>query len=321
MFLNRIKLFIACILICSCGSGQDQEVTIKGRTAVFDSRKNIIHFRLDTSWKEILLKGDKNKSYGGLILNNTRDSFLVVEYTEERPGRIIEERIIEFNLSGDREDTVFNCKANELVNDICLSKNDNRLLFTMITQYFNPSDPRGQLNRPVSILIMDFKKRKTIRKLDTVGTQLNVWINDAPWLSDETKFIYDFRTDRQIKKYNDTSIEKTTRQTGIYLYDINLDKHSLLIPEGYSGEVSPVEDKIAYLKDKGIYVYNINTKSNELLYTLSNQEKTAFVKWTPNGEYIYFETGSVYTSAPVGAFLIRISDKLKMRTDWIKVFY
>ena len=168
---------------------------------------------------------------------------------------------------------------------------------------------------------MDFKKRKIIRKLDTVGTQLNVWINDAPWLSDETKFIYDFRTDRQIKMFNDTNEEKSTRPPGIYLYYIDHDRHSLLIPDGHSGVVSPVEEKIAYLKDKGIYVYNVNTKSNELLYTLSNKEKTAFVKWTPNGEYVYFESYSIDNSAPNGAFLIRISDKRKMRTDWIKVFY
>ena len=96
MLLNKIKIFISCVLIYSCGSGQDQKVTISGRTAIFDSRKNIIHIRRDSSWKETELKGDKNKSYGGLILNNTTDSFLIVEYSEDRPGRIVEEDIIEF---------------------------------------------------------------------------------------------------------------------------------------------------------------------------------------------------------------------------------
>ncbi len=321
MFLSKTKLVVVCILFCSCGSGQDQKVSIIGRTALFDSRNNIIHLRIDSSWREIELKGDKKKSYSGLILNNTTDNFLVVEYSQNKSGRTVEGDIIEFNINGDSINNVFDSKTGELAGNLCLSKNDTKLLFTFENDYFNPSDPIGQLNRPINILIMDFKKREIIKKLDTVGMSLNVWINDAPWLSNENSFIYDFRTDRKIRMYNDTSEERLTKQAGIYLYDINLDKHSLLIPDGFSGVVSPLEDKIAYLKDKGIHVYNVNTKSNELLYSLSNKEKTAFVKWTPNGKYIYFESYSVNNFGSDGAFLIRISDKRKIKTDWIKAFY
>lgn len=321
MFLSKIKIVIVCILFSSCASGQGQKISIVGRTAQFDSRNNIIHFRNDSSWREIKLKGDKKKSYSGLILNNTTDNFLVVEYSQNKSGRTIEGDIIEFNLNGNSVNKVFDSKTGELAGDLCLSKNDTKLLFTLENDYFNPSDPLGQLNRPVSILIMDFKKREIIRKLDTVGMSLNVWINDAPWLSNENSFIYDFRMDREIKMYNDTSEERMTKQAGIYLYDINLEKNSLLIPNGFSGEVSPLEDKIAYLKDSGIYVYNVSTKSNQLLYSLSNKEKTAFVKWTPNGEYIYFESYSVNNFGTDEPFLIRISDKRKLRTDWIKPFY
>lgn len=321
MFLTKTKLVVVSILFCSCGSGQDQKVPLRGRTALFDSRNNIIHLRIDSSWREIELKGDKRKSYSGLILNNTNNNFLVIEYSQNKIGRTVEGDIIEFNIRGDSINKVFDSKTGELVGNLCLSKNDTKLLFTLQNDYFNPSDPLGQLNRPVNILIMDFKKREIIRKLDTVGMSLNVWINDAPWLSNETSFIYDFRTDRKIKMYNDTSEERMTEQAGIYLYDINLNKKSLLIPDGYSGVVSPLEDKIAYLKDKNIYIYDVNTKSNELLYSLSKNEKTAFVNWTPRGDYIYFESYSVNNFASDGAFLIRPSDKRKLRTDWIKTFY
>jgi Tol biopolymer transport system component len=321
MFLTKTKLIIFCILFCSCGSGQDQKVPIRGRIALFDSRNNIIHLRNDSSWREIELNGDKRKSYSGLTLNNTTDNFLVIEYSQNKSGRTVEGDIIEFNISGDSINKVFDSKSSELVGNLCLSKNDTKLLFTLENDYFNSSDPLGQLNRPVNILIMDFKKREVIRKLDTVSMSLNVWINYAPWLSNESSFIYDFRTDRKIKMYNDTSEERMTEQSGIYLYDINLDKKSFLIPDGYSGVVSPLEDKIAYLKGKSIYVYDVNKKSNELLYSLSKNEKTAFVNWTPNGDYIYFESYSVNNFGSDGAFLIRLSDKRKLRTDWIKTFY
>lgn len=320
IFLSRTKLVVVCILLYSCGSRQNQEVTIKGRAAIFDSHKNIIHLRLDSSWKEIELKCDINKSYDGLIISNKTDNFLVVEYSQNELGRITEGDIIEFNINGDSINKIFDSKRGEVVGNLCLSKSDAKLLFTLQNDYFNPSDPLGQLNRPVNILIMDFKKKEIIRKLDTVGMSLNVWINDAPWLSNESSFIYDFRTDRKIKMYNDTSEERITEQPGVYLYDINLNKNSLLIPDGYSGVVSPVEDKIAYLKDKGIYVYDVNTKSNDLLYSLTKKEKTAFVNWTPNGNYIYFESYSIDNSALNGAFLIRISDKLKMRISGISGF-
>lgn len=321
MFLHKTKLVVFCILFYSHSSAQDQKISITGRTALFDSRNNIIHIRNDSNWQKIELNGDKNKSYSGLILNNRADNFLVVEYSENKSGRTVEGDIVAFNIHGDSINKVFDSKTGELAGNLCLSKNDTKLLFTLKNDYFKPSDPLGQFNRPVNILIMDFKTRAIVRKLDTVGMSLNVWINEAPWLSNENSFIYDFRTDRNVKMYNDTSEERRIKQAGIYLYDINLDKTSLLIPDGYSGVVSPLEDKIAYLKDKGIYVYNVSTKASELLYSLNNNEKTAFVNWTPNGDYIYYESYSVNYLGANRAFLIRISDKRKFRTDWIKTFY
>lgn len=319
MISNKITIVAAYLLIYSCGSGQNQDVLIRGRTTVFESRNNVIHLRIDSSWKEINLKAAKDKSYSGLILTNTTDNFLAVEYSKNEDGRTVEGDIIEFNINGDSINKVFDSKTGELVGNLCLSKNDNKLLFTLENDYFNPSDPIGQLNRPLNILIMDFKKREVIKKLDTVGMSMNLWINDAPWLSDENRFIYDFRTDRNIKMYNDTSEERISREPGIYVYNLSLNKHSLLIPGANAGEVSPREDKIAYLKGKGIYVYDVNTQSNELLFSLSTKDKTAQVKWTPDGQYIYFRSYRINNPSS-NAFLIRVSDKRKIRVSGISEF-
>lgn len=313
-------------LCFSCGTAFEKEVSTKGRAAYQEwPNRKLVDIIIDSTWRKVELKGDSTKDYSGLILANTSDEFLVIEYSKSKvypTGRTVEGDIVKMNLQGQIIDKIFDCQQGELTGNLALSKNDSKLLFTLEHDYFNPDDPIGQLNRPVNIYIMDYKSRDITTRIDTIGLSLNAWINDSPWLSDETKFIYDFRTDRQIKMANDTSKSIPTEQPGIYLYDLTKNSQTLLIEGGYSGEVSPTEDKIAFLKDKKVCVYDITTKKTEILYALKSNERTAYVDWTPDGQYVFFRRFKDYplTLFTSSRTLIRLKDKKVMRVKEYDLF-
>jgi len=324
--MTRLLTVLFTGLSFSCGTVFEEEVPTKGRAAYQEwPNRKLVDIIIDSTWRKIELKGDSTKDYSGLILANTSDEFLVIEYSKSKvypTGRTVEGDIVKMNLKGEVIDKIFDCEQGELTGNLALSKNDSKLLFTLEHDYFNPDDPIGQLNRPVNIYVMDYKSRSIKNRIDTVGLSLNAWINDNPWLSDEARFIYDFRTDRQIKMASDTSTSAPTEQPGIYLYDLTRKKQELLIEGGYSGEVSPTADKIAFLKDKKVCVYDITTKTTEILYTLKSNERTAYVDWTPDGDYVFFRRFKDYplTLFTSSRTLIRLKDKKVMRVKEYDLF-
>jgi Tol biopolymer transport system component len=322
------KLLIICFagLSFSCGTIFEKEVPTKGRAAYQEwPNGKLVDMIIDSTWRKIKLKGDSTKDYSGLILANTSDEFLVIEYSKSKGypiGRTVEGDIVKMNLKGEVVEKILDCEQGELTGNLALSKNDSKLLFTIENDYFNPDDPISQLNRPVNIFIMDYKTRDVIKRIDTIGLSLNAWINDSPWLSDESRFIYDFRTDRQIKMANDTGKSTMAEQPGIYIYDLTNNIQTLLIEGGYSGEVSSTADKIAFIKDKKICVYDIKTKATEILYTLKSNERTAYVDWTPDGEYVFFRRFKDYplTLFTSSRTLVRLKDKKVMRVKEYDLF-
>src|SRR6266850_2178623 len=220
MMKTRQLINCLAVFLFSCGTAIEEEVAIKGRTAYQEfPTKDLVDIIIDSTWSKVELKGDSTKEYSGLILANTSDEFIVVEYSKSKvypTGRTVEGDIVKMNINGEVIEKIFDCEQGQLTGNLALSKNDKRLLFTLDHDYFNPNDPIGQLNPPVNIYVMDYRTRNIIRKLDTVGFSLNVWINNEPWLSDETTFIYDFRTDRRINMVDDTTNAVAGRQPGIY---------------------------------------------------------------------------------------------------------
>lgn len=294
MKIDRLLIPILTFIIISCGSRFDGETAVIGREATLDTDKNIINLRQDSTWHKVELKGDTTKHYGGLEWSNTTDDFLTIECSNNEVGRLVEGDIVKVNKNGELIGKIVDNKSGNLIWGMSLSKNDNKLLFGVKLDYFDPENPLAQLDLPITYFIMDYKKNEIVKKLDTVALSNNVWINNRPWLSDENRFIYDFRTDRKMKLADGKSENESPGQSGIYLYNIETDEYSLLISGGYSGEVSPTADKIAYLKERGIWVYDINTKTNELLYTLNKKESTSSVEWTPDGQYIRFTSYEDY---------------------------
>jgi|GEM_PF-5312853 len=318
---TRIFIIFFAGLSFSCNTIYEEDVLIKGRAAYQEwPNRKLVDIITDSTWSKIQLKGDSTKEYSDLILANTIDEFLAIEYSKSKvypTGRTVEGDIVKLNLHGEVIDKILDFEQGQLPGSLALSKNDSKLLFTLENDYFEPSNPIGQLNRPVDIYIMDYKTRNILKRIDTVGHSMNVWINNSPWLSDESNFIYDFRADQQMKMAGDTTNSNPVRQPGIYIYDLTKGEQKLLIDGGYSGVVSPTADKIAFLKDKKVCVYDNAKRTIEILYTLKSNERTAYVEWSPDGQYVFFRRFKDYplTLFTSSRTLVRLKDKKVMRVN------
>lgn len=309
----RLSIIFISVLLHSCRTAYEGEVSITSRTAYQEfPTENLVDINLNSTWRKIELKGDSTKEYSGLILANKSDEFLIVEHSRSKippVGRTIEGDIVKMNLNGEVIEKLFDCEWGEITGNLALTKDDSKLLFTLSRDSYNPSNPIADLNHPTNVYIMDYKTKRITKTIDTLGLSFFVWINNRPWLSDGTGFIYDFRTDRQFKMANDTYLSPK-EQSGIYVYDLTTDRQTLLIAEGYSGEVSPTADKIAFLKDKKICVYDMTTKVTEVLYSLKSNERTAYIEWAPDGQYVFFKRFKGHFPTRT---LIRLKDKKLMK--------
>jgi len=267
--------------------GKEQEVKVEGKIAIENSNGVSASLYFPSTKKEVPLIYNKEEIYGGLHWASTTDDFVGIRQFINKKGRITRGSVVRFNLDGEITDTVYEAKENELTGDAYLSNKDNKLLFTLTIDHFDPANPLGQLNRPTSIVVMDFKEKEVIKKIDSVGSSSKVEFNESPWFADESRFIYDVRGDRKMTIEGE-SIAQDDKATGIYLYDLNTDRHTLLVEGGYYGVVSPVADQVAYITDKKqIWIYDLTSREKRLVYTAAKNEKVMRIHWTPSGEHIY----------------------------------
>lgn len=119
----------------------EREVPTKGRAAYQEwPNRKLVDIIEDSTWRKIELRGDSTKEYSGLILANTSNEFLVIEYSKSRvypTGRTVEGDIVKMNFNGEVIEKIFDCEQGQLTGDLALSKNDSKLLFTLEQLHHN----------------------------------------------------------------------------------------------------------------------------------------------------------------------------------------
>jgi hypothetical protein len=143
------------------------------------------------------------------------------------------------------------------------------------------------LNREKSALIFDFKSKKIIREIKSIGTSLNFELQESPWVYNEKQFVYAISSDKKIF-VDTTRITPVHRdKDGIYLFDVNTNQKTFLIPEGRFAVCSPVDLRIGYIKDQSIWIMNLKDSSTEKVLEVNTEDKIVNIHWTPDGNCIY----------------------------------
>ena len=91
-----------------------------------------------------------------------------------------------------------------------------------------------------------------------------------------------------------TADQAAKESAGIYVYDLETDEHTLLVPDGRFAIASPNSNKIAFMKEKSIWVLNLDDSTEMMLYQFRPKEKVPNMHWTPDGKYIYVVSFNYY---------------------------
>lgn len=288
-------------------------MNLDGDIAVYEANQNNTerYLYFPVTGKKIKVKYEKEVYYTGFTWMNLSDNYVGVQYIKNNIGRIVRGDICLFDSNALVKDTIYKAQENELADGVFPSPKDNKLLFSSRISIYDASDPLGQLNPPVSIVVMDFLKKEVVAKIENIATSNNIDFVESPWFPDEERFIFTISSGRKLTIADDIEKPNTNLPPGIYLYDLRTDKYSILVSDGIHGMISPKEDKIAYIKDHGIWIHNLIDNKSTLLFTpKKNEQKITSMHWTPDGQYIYF---TYYVDQSFGFFdsnekLIRILD-------------
>jgi len=289
--LRRMRSCILAIFIISSISCYmvGTKIYLPGKIAVSPLGRNVyvVYNNSDLKSAEIKLKTDKQVWNDALMWLHKDDSFVGVEGFKKETGGTIKSNVVRFNLTGTIVDKIYDSRDGEIVGLAYPSRNDKYLLFTSERIGDPKVNPLEGLNAKQSFVILDFERKEVIKRLENIGSSLNIDLHESPWLYDEDSFIYTISNERKVSLEGTDINPIRDSSRGVYLYDLKTDAKKLLVPEARFGICSPVNGQIAYILDKSIWIQNINDGSKKSIYQAGSKEKITNLHWTPDGKYIY----------------------------------
>jgi hypothetical protein len=232
---------------------------------------------------------DEETNYSWIQWLNTKDAFVGTEGILGSTPMEFRYNIVQFNLSGEVTNRIYEAEKGELATPRNSSWDDKYLLFTIQREVDPVKYPFEGLVPMVSLAIIDLEQKKIVVKLDSVGRFPNLRIEESPWLYEGYQFVYStgagtkFNLEGQEELINPPETEE-----GVYLFDVLSGEHKLLVSGGRSAIASPRSNQIAYQKDNSIRILDLNNHKEKIIYNYSRKEKLINMHWTPDGESIYF---------------------------------
>jgi WD40 repeat protein len=260
------------------------EIFLPGKIAVSINDTCFIYDNADTVNKKFKIRNDSQIEYTYYGWLNEADSFIGIEYFKNPREHITQGNIVSFDLSGNIFDRIYESKYNEIAGAPSLSTYDSLLLFTIIKKGDVKQDPFAGFNADKIIIIMDFKKREIIRRIE--GFTVDLEESHSPWIFGETHFLFTIPKDRKILLGNNRVNKPPVYKPGVYLYDLSTDQKTLVIPDATNAISCPVDKRFCYIKDQSVYVRDLKDNSEKILYTW-NQGNIPHLNWSPDGKFIY----------------------------------
>jgi len=274
-----------------------KEIILPGKIAV-ESSSDKMYFIYDSSFSsksKFNVIYDKKIRYSGFSWMNTSNEFIGIESFHTDTSGTYKGNVVRFDLGGNIVERIYESAENEIAGGTYLSVNDKNLIFMTLKSNKRTENPLEGLTPMLSLVIMDFEKKQVIKKIDSIGRAPNFEMHESPWLFDESRFIYSISGENKII-VEGVNINPVEEQAGIYIYDIVTDQKKLLVPNARFGVCSPVDLRIAYLKDQMIEVLNLKDNSTKMVYKTGSKEKISNIHWTPDGKYIYLVYFKNYSS-------------------------
>ena len=240
-----------------------------------------IYENSDTVHSAFEIRDDRDVHYGDFSWLNTKDSLVGSEFFSGSAEGDKKANIAMFDIKGNILERMYESEKGVIAGLPFSSRNDRRLLFVIEKAGDSKKNPLEGLMRMNSIAVMDLQKKQVINMFENVGIMPSFEIDESPWLFDETRFVYSYT--RPEGKEND----KTYDSSGVYICDIGKDQKRLLIPDGHYAICSPTSLDIAFIRGRSIWVMDLQTNKETMIYQGGRNERFRNMHWTPDGQSIY----------------------------------
>jgi hypothetical protein len=281
-------LIVACISLVSC-SDSKKKINLPGKIVVSTKSDTCYVFdnNFDSAIAVFSTRANKTEYGSGLIWSNQGDNFWGVELFEAPPKGIYKGKIVRFDLSGKIIDTIYSPLDNEIPGFAYPSRNEKMLLFTSRKLADINKNPLGALTEPDDLFVMDLTQKKITGKIEKIGAVPNFSLEESPWLYDGQHFIFSIATETEVSVTGSATRSVKETPAGIYIYDVKSNQKRMLIPGGSFGICSPVGTQIAYIKNKSIWMMDIQNNTEKLVYKADSKQRIVNIHWTPDGKNIY----------------------------------
>jgi hypothetical protein len=282
----RLILFFVLAFAYSC-SMIDPKMYLPGRMLIWQGlgtgRDSCVVYS-EGKISPVRVANSDHIKYTGLKWASTKQFFFAVQLFRRQDQRIVNGNIVVLSIEGTLIDTLHFGAEDEIPGGIFSTWNDDKILFETIKDRPGGS-PREQWNPPVTIKIFDLEKRQILNVIEGLGTELNLQLNEWPWLHDGRHFVYCTSNDRKViveREGANWSVENP----GVYIYDIDLNTKTLIAQGGSLATVSGSTDEIAYMRNDTVYVYDVSKKSTRKVYSFPPFDLQELC-WSPGGKNLY----------------------------------
>lgn len=134
--------------------------------------------------------------------------------------------------------------------------------------------------RDTSIILWDLEQKKQ-----------NTLIADLPT-------IYALTTNQ----YHQMVYTKKADEFEVMLYNLKTKKEELLFRNGHNLQWHPDGEKLGYISENKIFVYNLTDKTKQLIYSSEEGNLIDSLTWSPNGQWMAFLEGNYKTE--IGLYVV-----------------
>ena len=120
-----------------------------------------IYDNSNTATAKFKIMSDRNIQYSGFMWLNNSDRFIGTEYFKTDTTGIYKADVVALDLSGNIVDRVYESQDGEIAWYGYPSRTDKRLLFTTQKKGDLKVNPLEGLNRSLTIMVMNFKKKNS----------------------------------------------------------------------------------------------------------------------------------------------------------------
>ena len=283
------------LVILSCNTMQNENYYVLP-TILIDKDGKIINL----SKSEVILDYSPypNIAIGSPYIFNSKKVFaldfynlkVVRTYKNKNTYGFFNSQLLLFDFKGQFIDTIVKTKKDEKILNVSTSKEDKYLCYALVDKdiennYFDL--------KPISLIITDMISKEQIYTINDLCYSIRCITSDRAWSSIGNKFTFSILEQPNIVVKTSAETSKAPykgveiKEKGIYLIDIDsIDKgYTKIRDDGFCPAWHPSEDKFIYIKDQSIWLYDYNTKKDNILYKANNNEDLLNVNWSPDGNY------------------------------------